>query len=754
TIVRSIRTIVVDVIGVNLIRFRGSAKKWCPPDFTFENVMEAGTTKFFEDLQIYSLKACTYIYGDLEAAYIVFTSGANIDVVGININTQFKMSDDIIITGNNETEINNIKEYLRSKFKIKDLGKLKYFLGIEVLEIDDGFCLNQRKYCLELFSEYGILACNNLVSWKSKKQNVLAKSLAEAKYRAMNSVTCEVLWIIKFLNDLRVDVNLPAPLRCDSTYAFQIAANPVFHERTKHFEIDLCSNWNPIIKKFSSKLSSWKARLLSVGGRLSVIKLVLGNLPTYYMSLYLMPVSVRNKLEAMRNKFFIGGDQEDKKVTCVKWKKCMASKEHGGLGIGSIFGFNTGLLFKWIWSFKNNSWDAIIHSIHDLKNQASKVSLVDWNPVLRREPRGGSESAQLNALKDAIGNVCLSDKRDSWTWSLDGCNNFSVASVRLPSRVNLDQKGIDTGSTLCPICSDDIETSNHIFFNCGLAQDLWASLAKWWELDIPICSNISESYDWLDSSPISSKDIRRLLVVLHYLLGLISFMRGVKTRRLEFGIFNLIRLEERKKATPNTRDINLGGEVGCMLGKGPWMQDTQWSECQRNVVYHGRYGCLCPFIEIKTKFAFGYNESNLTRRFIRYSRMIDCSSCVYAVHDHYPCSSTWTQIKVADVDGNRTIDYINFKNAANFISSDLDKLEGYVSSLVIKYYKPPKTSRQWIYYTWRHSFDSSKVDHKKIPTSLPKKYTATSMLDGRNMVGEFRNLILYKDEEKIWATNG
>nr|GFA13744.1 RNA-directed DNA polymerase, eukaryota [Tanacetum cinerariifolium] len=202
-------------------------------------------------------------------------------------------------------------------------------------------------------------------------------------------------------------------------------------------------------------------------------------------------------------------DQEDKKVTWVKWKKCMASKEHGVLDIGSIFGLNIGLLFKWIWRFlnnssglwgciiqcvygsdggiflapprcfKNSSWDAIIHSIHGLNNQgmdqlsmctrtignglsthfwedtwcgiqplklqflciymleivkncfiASRVSLVDWNLMLRREPRGGSESAQLNALKDAIGNVWLSDKRDSWTWSLDGCNNFSVASVR------------------------------------------------------------------------------------------------------------------------------------------------------------------------------------------------------------------------------------------------------------------------------------------------------------------------------------
>nr|GEV00687.1 reverse transcriptase domain-containing protein [Tanacetum cinerariifolium] len=77
---------------------------------------------------------------------------------------------------------------------------------------------------------------------------------------------------------------------------------------------------------------------------------------------------------------------------------------------------------------------------------------------------------------------------------------------RLPSRVNLDQKGIDIGSNLCPNCLEDIKTVNHIFFNCGMAQNLWALLAKWWELDILLCANITEWYDWLDSSPIPSKD--------------------------------------------------------------------------------------------------------------------------------------------------------------------------------------------------------------------------------------------------------
>nr|GEV29916.1 ribonuclease H-like domain-containing protein [Tanacetum cinerariifolium] len=67
--------------------------------------------------------------------------------------------DDIIITGNNVVEIENFKVFLKSKFMIKDLGKLKYFLGIEVVDTEKGICLNQRKYVLDLLSEYGMLAC-------------------------------------------------------------------------------------------------------------------------------------------------------------------------------------------------------------------------------------------------------------------------------------------------------------------------------------------------------------------------------------------------------------------------------------------------------------------------------------------------------------------------------------------------------------------------------------------------------------------
>ncbi|GJZ66033.1 hypothetical protein Tco_0622729 [Tanacetum coccineum] len=72
-------------------------------------------------------------------------------------------------------------------------------------------------------------------------KSLLAKSFAEAEYRAINSVTCEVIWVMEILAELNTKINLPVSIHCDNSSAIQIAANPIFHERSKHFEIELLS---------------------------------------------------------------------------------------------------------------------------------------------------------------------------------------------------------------------------------------------------------------------------------------------------------------------------------------------------------------------------------------------------------------------------------------------------------------------------------------------------------------------------------
>jgi len=67
--------------------------------------------------------------------------------------------DDVVLTGNSIAEINVAKAHLYSRFHIKDLGPIKYFLGLEVSRSLDGLVLNQRKYCLDLILETGMLGC-------------------------------------------------------------------------------------------------------------------------------------------------------------------------------------------------------------------------------------------------------------------------------------------------------------------------------------------------------------------------------------------------------------------------------------------------------------------------------------------------------------------------------------------------------------------------------------------------------------------
>eukprot|EP00252_Welwitschia_mirabilis_P002409 TRINITY_DN1235_c0_g1_i6.p1 TRINITY_DN1235_c0_g1~~TRINITY_DN1235_c0_g1_i6.p1 ORF type:complete len:1428 (+),score=264.56 TRINITY_DN1235_c0_g1_i6:585-4868(+) len=262
--------------------------------------------------------------------------------------------DDIVVTGNDLEEIARLKKLLAQEFDIKDLGKLQYFLGIEVARSGKGIFISQMKYILDLLEEtsmmgykpaespvdgncklqggvgakvdvgryqrlvgrliylshtrpdiafavslvsqymhdpreshmqavfrilkylksapgkgllfsknghlkieaytdadwagcpddrrsttgYCTILGGNLVTWRSKKQSVVARSSAEAEYRAMAQGICELLWLRKLMEELQLSSMESLCLYCDNKAAISIAHNPVQHDRTKHIEID------------------------------------------------------------------------------------------------------------------------------------------------------------------------------------------------------------------------------------------------------------------------------------------------------------------------------------------------------------------------------------------------------------------------------------------------------------------------------------------------------------------------------------
>ncbi|GJX03535.1 NSP-interacting kinase 1-like protein [Tanacetum coccineum] len=94
--------------------------------------------------------------------------------------------------------------------------------------------LNDKK----IIAGYCIFLGHSLVSWKTKKQPTVSRSSTEAEYTSMAATTCELLWLSFLLKDLHIKVKLPITLFCDNKYAQQLAANPYFHDRTKHLAID------------------------------------------------------------------------------------------------------------------------------------------------------------------------------------------------------------------------------------------------------------------------------------------------------------------------------------------------------------------------------------------------------------------------------------------------------------------------------------------------------------------------------------
>ncbi|CAM8877973.1 unnamed protein product [Rhodiola kirilowii] len=93
-----------------------------------------------------------------------------------------------------------------------------------------------------------------VISWKTKKQPVVSRTSAEFEYRSMAAVCCELTWLARLITDMGVHVSSAIPLHCDNKASIHIAHNPLFHERTKHVELDCHLVRAHVLSKFITPL--------------------------------------------------------------------------------------------------------------------------------------------------------------------------------------------------------------------------------------------------------------------------------------------------------------------------------------------------------------------------------------------------------------------------------------------------------------------------------------------------------------------
>jgi len=101
-------------------------------------------------------------------------------------------------------------------------------------DADWASCVHSRKSV----SGFVVFLGDTLIAWKSKKQTTISLSSAEAEYRSLRRLVAELSWLSRLLHELGLTNITPIPVKCDNMAAMYIAKNPVFHERTKHIEVD------------------------------------------------------------------------------------------------------------------------------------------------------------------------------------------------------------------------------------------------------------------------------------------------------------------------------------------------------------------------------------------------------------------------------------------------------------------------------------------------------------------------------------
>jgi hypothetical protein len=182
--------------------------------------------------------------------------------------------------------------------------------------------------------------------------------------------------------------------------------------------------FQPIADKIKSKLAAWKASLLSIAGRVQLVKSVIHSMLIYSISIYSWPISLLKEVERWMKNFIWSGDLHQKKLFTVAWKKVCKPISEGGLGIRSLRTLNEASNLKLCWDLLNSQddWAILLKSrvIRGQKCINHHIFSSIWCGI-KNELNVIWENASFN----------LGNGRDILFWTDRWCDEVSIADILL-----------------------------------------------------------------------------------------------------------------------------------------------------------------------------------------------------------------------------------------------------------------------------------------------------------------------------------
>nr|GEY29647.1 hypothetical protein [Tanacetum cinerariifolium] len=255
-----------------------------------------------------------------------------------------------------------------------------------------------------------------------------------------------------------------------------------------------------IVNKLMTRLSKWKMKTLSIGGRLTLTKSVPGNDDN---SLW---ASVIKALYGEKGS--IGTPSKHVSIWLNIVRDLDKLKNRGINLLGFIKkrvgnGENT-LYWKDVWKgdMPFMSLYPRVFALESNKNitVAHKLAQEDVGRSSRHCSRGRVEFDHFSNLLGNLEGVALLDMHDRWLKAVPIKVNVHAWKVKLdslPTMFNLSRRRMDILSILCPICGKAIETTSHIFFSCSMARDIYRKISIWCDIILMEVSSFKEWRVWL-----------------------------------------------------------------------------------------------------------------------------------------------------------------------------------------------------------------------------------------------------------------